>query len=415
MNLYLRKVLYKLATVTLFIVTARTAWAAPSISSISGTFSNGQDITISGSGFGANGPSVAIFDDFEAGTINQTIGTGAGNLANVGVWQADGTYPGYYTSSAAVSGIKSMGINWKTPLASKDVRVRLSGATDIFISYWWYVPSGSDFPGENGGEGTNWKQIWAYKNDDISGGDQTFVSVLGSGGPPENAFAFYETCDACPTSQYGNISLPMKGAWHRVWFYIKGSETTNGEMDYWDLNPSGGIVQNIHTTGVATLNAGAVYNWASVPGYGRNNSSGGSWAEYDDVYIATAASGNGQERIEICDQSDYASASMSKITLATPKAWATGSLTATGSAGAMNTSGSGNLVVGLVQDTSSGSGSITAGSLYTLINKDEAGATDIRGASEDLGVGSPLPAGTYNPDFTNANVVWGAAGAIFKQ
>ena len=48
------------------ILAACPAWAAPSISGVSGTASGGEAITISGSDFG-NGPSIVIFDDFEKG------------------------------------------------------------------------------------------------------------------------------------------------------------------------------------------------------------------------------------------------------------------------------------------------------------------------------------------------------------
>lgn len=42
--------------------------AAPAITGVGGTVSNGQTITISGTGFGSSGPTIAIFDDFEKGT-----------------------------------------------------------------------------------------------------------------------------------------------------------------------------------------------------------------------------------------------------------------------------------------------------------------------------------------------------------
>ena len=53
----------------------RTIFAVPSISSINGTVSNGQPVTISGSAFGSTGPIIAIFDDFEKGTNNNELST----------------------------------------------------------------------------------------------------------------------------------------------------------------------------------------------------------------------------------------------------------------------------------------------------------------------------------------------------
>jgi len=58
---------------------------APLITGVSGTITNGSEITITGSDFGANGPTVHIFDDFESGTVGNNIRLGSGS-ATGGRW-----------------------------------------------------------------------------------------------------------------------------------------------------------------------------------------------------------------------------------------------------------------------------------------------------------------------------------------
>jgi len=61
---------------------------APLITGVSGTITNGSEITITGSDFGANGPTVHIFDDFESGTVGNNIRLGSGSATG-----GDGTEP----------------------------------------------------------------------------------------------------------------------------------------------------------------------------------------------------------------------------------------------------------------------------------------------------------------------------------
>ena len=44
--------------------------AAPSVTSVSGTVSNGQSVTIAGSSFGTKDVTAQVYEDFETGSIN---------------------------------------------------------------------------------------------------------------------------------------------------------------------------------------------------------------------------------------------------------------------------------------------------------------------------------------------------------
>src|SRR5689334_12525798 len=60
-----------------------TTAQAQTVTSVSGTVANGQPITIDGSSFGAGGPRIVVFDDFEGGPVGQNI---ANHPATVGAW-----------------------------------------------------------------------------------------------------------------------------------------------------------------------------------------------------------------------------------------------------------------------------------------------------------------------------------------
>lgn len=94
-----------LTTILLFLLFPLNIMAAPAISNVSGTVSNGQTITISGSGFDEAGPTVVIFDDFEKGTNGSTISTAA-NSAQVSQWDSIAYYgvAPKYSNAYAVSG-----------------------------------------------------------------------------------------------------------------------------------------------------------------------------------------------------------------------------------------------------------------------------------------------------------------------
>ena len=89
--------IYKIILIALLVIPS-FAWAAPSVTGVSGTVSNGESITIAGTAFGSTGPTVALFDDFEGGTNGAYIGDGVTN-AVIGTWEDCGASctPTYYS------------------------------------------------------------------------------------------------------------------------------------------------------------------------------------------------------------------------------------------------------------------------------------------------------------------------------
>ena len=317
---------YKLIITTcvaLLRLCSNDAWAAPAITGVSGTVQDGQTVTISGSGFGATGPNVVLFDSFEKGTVSTNIST-TSNSADVGNWNALSGGPSQtYSSDYALGGSKTMKIDWAASYGAGP-RLRYSNVqnSDIFISWWQYLPTNRDIPGTNG-EGANWKWFWiGDETDDWPWGSDYSIQCLSS------------TCDASTSiGSLDDLGAPAryegkwystrfsKGTWMRVTVAIKNA-TSGGYA--WQQEINGGnnsVVDSV--TNVVTAHAGDSWNVLTLPGYGRQDSN--AVAYYDDVYVAT---GDGaRARVEIGNASTYTAST--KLGFITPNSWSNSQINAT--------------------------------------------------------------------------------------
>ena len=297
------------------------ALSAPVISGTSSSsFSNGSSVTISGSGFGSSGPNVVIFDDFEKGQSGQTIKTGSGSAA-YGQWDATGSpctsSTIYYTNSTSVSGSLSFQAATSTDNYGLYLESRLpGGATDVFISWWLYLPSGDNFPGYDGGR-VNWKQMWMMgsgtTDDDIV--LPTFV------GTSPNTVSNYiiNGNDSRDWSKYIGLSF-SRGTWTRLWTWVHGVPGGTGHIDYWQLQSNG--VHQLSNQDGAFLKSGGQYERVRVNAYGGATK---SHPTFDDVYIASGP--NARARVEIGNSSSYNSCS--KMAILTPTSWSNSQIVAT--------------------------------------------------------------------------------------
>jgi hypothetical protein len=152
--------------ITILLFSATNAFGAPSISSVSGTFSNGQSITINGSGFGTKsnaGPLISSFDN----------GTSSNNWSN-------GVLGGSWTSSGAVSLTNSSPLRSSLPQSSYKISYNTNGSyatvrynhpqvdDKVYISFWMY----RDYSMWNilTGSGDNNKFLRIYENGSGTGG-----------------------------------------------------------------------------------------------------------------------------------------------------------------------------------------------------------------------------------------------------
>lgn len=90
---------------------------ALAISKAIGKIANGKTVTVTGTDFGATGPTIILFDDFSGGTNGNYIGAGEETDAVIGSWENLGdagtpTHYSKYSNAAAHSGSLCIAQDW---------------------------------------------------------------------------------------------------------------------------------------------------------------------------------------------------------------------------------------------------------------------------------------------------------------
>jgi hypothetical protein len=322
-----------LAVVGLLCMGVDSSIAAPSISSVSGTVSNGQAITITGSSFGA-GPSVLVFDDFEGGTNGSQIATGSGS-AKVGQWNSLQGSPAVpvYSNSQKVSGnlaahMTSAGANFYNRLVAA-----IPKQNKVFMSWWMWVDA---WPINDSSGNPNWKVIWLM-NSGTTDYDLTIPTYLSAGGGLYGSNYLTSSCGG-----YAEWTVPAMslGSWKRTW--VLADATSDGKyIQSWELTGSG-VQQDATSSNSASscwFNGAESFSQVYINGYmGIVNTSN---AYFDDIYIAYGD--NAMARVEIGNASTYNACT--NLTIATPTSWGASSITATVRQGSFGSSGSAYLYV----------------------------------------------------------------------
>ena len=135
------RLLFGITAVIVFFLTPSSSFAAPSIASVSGTFSPGEMITISGSGFGTKArPGPILWDTFESGAAGAVVAneTGGaqpflheGDLASYGTWILAGR--------GAVSGNQVV-LNGAAPKPGSTLHARATFLSDQYTGLGLFVP-----------------------------------------------------------------------------------------------------------------------------------------------------------------------------------------------------------------------------------------------------------------------------------
>lgn len=320
------------------------SYSAPSISNISGTISNGQSIVISGSGFGATGPDIKVFDDFESGTNGSYINSdtsGITSSATVGSWEpcvGCDIYRSTYSTDFAHGGTKSSRQNWTTNMQEGGrflAETWTTPVTEVYLSYWVYLPSGMSTP-DGGFSSPNWKMYWFYETpyptNDYS--TETIYDPPGGGlsfGCVNDCLSNRIVQDFTPFASWSN------GQWQRMEIYLKAGATAGAIQEHF-TNASYPRTQIVNMTG-KTINAGTTgWDTFHIPGFARADTTTNTY--YDDIYVAT---GDGaRARVEIGNNSTYSSCT--NLAVITPTSWGDTSITATVRTGSF-TSGTAYLFV----------------------------------------------------------------------
>jgi len=284
------------------------------ITGVTGTIGDGNTLTITGCGFGANGPTLVIYDEFElhgGASVDDEIDT----TATVGSWTGGsaggraGGIPNYkahpHSGSHSALGVEGYdnGGSWD---ASPNAIVKVTAAPfhNIFWSFAVMVPDGYTFPGSTVEDafppsGSIWKMSWIYKtccgvNDFVAyshnNGSGHILSGNDVGGEyASNGWAF--------------------DVWNRFSFSYDWGPTNTGTMQI-AHNVREGIGFNDDDTAPFTLEGGtSPYEMQriEIPAWAGNNH--GDWQDvrvvYDDVYVAIGDYANA--RVEIGDNATYKS------------------------------------------------------------------------------------------------------------
>lgn len=321
----------RIILLALFLVLAlspKVSFAAPAITNLSGTVSNSESITITGTDFGANGPTVTYFNDFESGSNGVTLTTGDSvPVGSISYVATGASCDPYYTNATSVSGSLAHRSNVASTCPNGGFcysRVALpSGTMKLFVSYWVLAPASTPWPGE-GGDGVNWKIMWV-QGEGTADDDLTFPTML----PTTTVVSANSNYYISQNGSEGWASPSWtKGEWKRVWAYIIGSTDATGGFQVWSIE-SGGVVQQVNVTNVvmfpgSTSTSPYEFERLHVNGYSRAPGSGTtSYPTFDDVYVATGD--YAQARVEIGNASTYSSCT--NLTPVTTTSWSDTSIT----------------------------------------------------------------------------------------
>jgi len=292
------KTIFKVIIATFFIIQSQNLLA--SITSVSGVISDGETITISGSGFGSNGPTVVLFDDFELGTEGDTILTGS-NSAQVGEWSSVG---GPDIRYGTVSWSGSLAAYYVQTTTSHNIATSFTGTDKIFFFYRTRLDN--TLPG-------NWKPFWVMDGTSTTDDDCVFATWLSS----------YWKINGNDSSWSENISnhSPLN-TWRHFHAYAELTATATGRVIFW-LTDSGGTTAEVDVSD-ALIAGTSPYEWDHVLVNGFANWDGGT-ARYDDIYIAIGD--YCQARVQIGSHETYANCT--NLTVVTPTSWSDTSIEGT--------------------------------------------------------------------------------------
>lgn len=301
---------------------APLVYAAPAITSVSGTANAGATISISGSAFGSKPKAAPFFwSDFESGTVGQTaLQAGLDDLGT------DGQGLPVVATERAVSGAKSLRMDYLLNKDSMFPRVGKGGlnSTEVYVSVWMYWlhtagPGGSEFIFKQVRGGANPPYNGVPRFYETIRPDNAGVVTWGDRGSVEStgATTYDDTFNAGQNS----------GAWHHMEYYYKLSTpgAADGVYQTWVDGVLNGNLTNIMTRAAGNS---SLINYVMSP-FDGNDSYGltNSYSEWiDNFYIDTT-----RARVELGDAATLSSCKTRYVQPATQ--WTDSSISVTLSLG----------------------------------------------------------------------------------
>ena len=312
----------------------------PAIDGVSGTFSHGQSITISGSSFGIKGHAgPMLWDDFDAGSNGSAVagpraGTAPlihqGNLAGYSQWARSG--------GGAMSGLSIMFDN-ATPKANSALHARATFSNknywglnlivpysrfttgkELYISFYYrFTKTGSAFGRQTKAwiaynSRTNDKAYWSNAFGTCQAGDYWFTHAA----EPNDLF----------TMSPGLGAQEIDGEWVRFESYLRqsGAGVANGAWHQVVYRPTLGTPSKHMVTLNNYKMRNTSENWVdwTFGGayYDMCNSGDTATIDIDDFYMDST-----RARVEVCDTATWSARTRCEPQL--PTAWSDASITAT--------------------------------------------------------------------------------------
>jgi hypothetical protein len=317
---------YAVWVMTILLFGFSNAVAAPSISAVSGTITDGNNLIITGSNLGVNNLS------FE--WLGAAIEAGAtGSAFSRTKWLNGYSYSqSVYSTDQAHSGTKSLKAGPYTISSGYGGDLRYNGQTvgpntDLFMS-WWVRRTHSS----NG----QWKMLRISNINDVV--DHAYEQVWfnwdnGYGSQLFTRSGAVDCTQGGGTCDYGAAYYQEDNTWIRYDFIMHTSTAggTNGSYTETMYNP--GSAPSVHTkTGVQNWDSSQQYAWYIFQNYACNGiSSQTDWM--DDIFIQ----GGTQARVEIGDASTWSACTHKEIQ--PPTAWSASSITVNFNRGSFTSGG----------------------------------------------------------------------------
>jgi len=289
---------------------------APSVSSVSGTISHGESITISGSGFGSKSTAAPYkYDDFEDGSLGERVGNGWYTWSNL----SDG-WPIYSNAQKRATGKCERNAYLQHDRAYNST-LGLTGLNwgydrQAYISCWYYCTLA-------GATTRNFKPL-AWR----SGGAGEWLNPkvrIGMLPSANTGLAYVLGCEGQELAKTWTVGGDvMPNGWHRIEMWVDTGTSSSGDNDgvckgwrdlsqWWSLT---GFEYDF-----STADHDNIY-FASYFATDTGTPTPQMWWYYDEIYVDTT-----QSRVEVGNASTWSGCTHREIQI--PSAWSSSSITVT--------------------------------------------------------------------------------------
>lgn len=301
-----------------------TSFAAPNISGVTGTVTNGQSITISGSSFGTKSPAAPlVWDTFESGTVGTAVQS---TSATVGTWDSGLGSDNVFYSNATGYGESARAARHPFDSSHWNSSLSKNGTFPVlYIDFKRYYPSSNGNP-------SNYKPYRMYGNGDT----MELYKGYGCG------YQVHTVLDGGYNSTDWSGRTISTNTWQHYQLIYKAS--TPNAADGTIISLIDGATNGHNSTAIKTRSVSAHLDQIRIGHYFDTGSRDGcspasnSTLYTDNVYIDTTWS-----RVELCSGSTWERKGNCEIQ--PPTAWSTTSATVTLNQGAFSGSSTAYLYV----------------------------------------------------------------------